>query len=122
MPNATAETDGCYAPLSRGARFAVAPASESHGGEGSLGQRVRQGGPALGRADRGQQQHRGGMRGIDLSAYREHRRRPGAAAVSAAWIRCRVPSTRATRHARRLGRRHVAMRIVGPGARTSAAP
>ncbi|MGH3228874.1 MAG: hypothetical protein ACRDOA_09875 [Streptosporangiaceae bacterium] len=46
----------------------------------------------------------------------------GAAAVSAAWIRCRVPSTAATRHVRRLGRRPVASQITGPGSKISAAP
>ncbi len=46
----------------------------------------------------------------------------GAAAVSAAWIRCRVPSTCATRHARRLGSCPVASQITGPGTKTSAAP
>ncbi len=44
---------------------------EPRGGEGGLGQRVRQGGPAARPADRGEQQHRHSVHGIDLPARRE---------------------------------------------------
>ena len=46
---------------------------EARGGEGGLGQRVRQRGPAPGPVGGGQQQHRRRMDGVDLPARREHR-------------------------------------------------
>src|SRR3984957_20046876 len=48
--------------------------------------------------------------------------RRGAQAVMAAWARCRMPSTRATRRARRLGTCPVQARMTGPGAQSRAAP